>query len=142
MRTVNSSHLSRRSLLLASAGVMACGRQKASGFHGFCFVANQESRSVAVVDLNRFRVRRQIPLDAAPAAILAHNGRKKVFVLAPDTGTVYEIELASQAVTRRARAGNQAVGMQWSSESDALWVLYRSEERRVGKECRSRWARD
>jgi DNA-binding beta-propeller fold protein YncE len=111
--------------LLASAGVLACSRRKASGFHGYCFVANQESRSVAVVDLNRFRVRKQIPLDAAPSAILAQSIQGKVFVLAPDTGTVYEIDAFSLALTRRARAGNQAVAMQLSSGKDALWVLYR-----------------
>ena len=95
------------------------------GFHGYCFVANQGSRSIAVVDLNRFRVRSQISLDAAPAAVLVHPNRGKVFVLAPEAGTVYEIDAASLAVTRRARAGNQAASMQMSSTKDALWVLYR-----------------
>jgi YVTN family beta-propeller protein len=122
---VNSSQLSRRSLLLASAGVLACRQQKAIGFRGSCFVANQESRSITVVDLNRFRVRKGIALDAAPASVLAHSGRGKVFVLAPEAGTVYEIDAASLAVTRRARAGNLAAGMQFSTTSDALWVLYR-----------------
>ena len=122
---MNPSHLSRRSLLLASAGVLACSRQKASGFHGYCFVANQESRSVAVVDLNRFHVRKQIPLDARPAAVLAHSSQRRVFVLTPETGTVYEIDASSLAVTRRARAGNRAAGMLLSSGKDALWVLYR-----------------
>jgi len=117
--------LSRRYVLLASAGVAACTRQKAIGFPGFCFVANQESRSVAVVDLNRFRLRKQISLDAAPAAVVEHSSRKTVYVLAPDAGTVYEIDARTHAVTRRARAGNQAAAMQWSFAKDALWVLYR-----------------
>jgi YVTN family beta-propeller protein len=111
--------------LLASAGVLACGRPKAIGFHGYCFVANQGSRSISVVDLNRFRVRSQISLDAAPAAVLAHSNRGKVFVLAPETGTVYEIDAGSLAIARRARAGNQAASMQFSYTKDALWVLYR-----------------
>jgi YVTN family beta-propeller protein len=110
--------------LLASAGVLACSRQKATGFRGHCFVANRESRSIAVVDLNRFRVRKQIPLDAEPAAVLVHSSRGKVFVLAPEAGTVYEIDAYSLSVTRRARAGNQAAGMRFSSANDALWVLY------------------
>ena len=92
---------------------------------GFCFVANQESRSIAVVSLERFRVIRQIPLDAAPAAVLTHPHRPRVLVLAPETGTVYEVDGATYAISRKVRAGNQAVGMQLSPAGDALWVLYR-----------------
>ena len=122
---MNPPPISRRSLLLAPAGILACGRRKATGLRAFCFVANQESHSVAVVDLARFRVRKQIPLDAAPAAVLTHSRRGKAFVLAPEAGTVYEIDVSSLAVTRRARAGNQAAGMQMSPKNDALWLLYR-----------------
>ena len=43
------SRFSRRALLL-SAAAAACGHRKATGFRGLCFVANQSSRAVAVVD--------------------------------------------------------------------------------------------
>ena len=112
-------------MLLSAAGALACGRHKATAFRGFCFVANQVGRTVAVVDLTRFRLRREIPLDAAPAAVVAHPSQAKVFVLAPDTGTVYEIDALTLAVSRRARAGNQAAGMQVGPENKVLWVLYR-----------------
>ena len=78
-----------------------------------------------MVSLERFRVLRQIPLDAVPAAVVAHPHRPKVFVLAPDSGTVFEIDGATYAVSRRVRAGNLAVAMQLSPAGDALWVLYR-----------------
>ena len=117
--------ISRRALLLASAASFGCGRRKAPRLSGYCFVANQGGRSVAVVSLERFRMLRQIPLDAAPAAVLAHPHRARVFVLAPENGTVYEIDGATYAVSRKARAGNQAVAMQLSPVGDALWVLYR-----------------
>ena len=116
---------SRRALLLGSAASFGCGRKKAPRLSGFCFVANQGGRSIAVVSLERFRVLRQIPLDAAPAAVLAHPRRPRVFVLAPDNGTVYEIDGATYAVSRKVKAGNQAVAMQLSPAGDALWVLYR-----------------
>ena len=125
MTTVTPAEISRRTLLLSAAGLAACGRPKAPRFHGFCFVANQRGRSVAVVDLDRFRVRKQIPLDAAPAAVCSHPTKAKVFVLAPDAGTVYEIDGASLAIARSARGGNQAVAMRVSPANDALWVLYR-----------------
>ncbi len=75
------------------------------------------------MDLTRFRVRREIPLDAAPSLVLPHPGAAKVYVLAPEAGTVYEIDSTPLAVKRRARAGNAAVDMQVAG--DSLWVLYR-----------------
>lgn len=88
-------------------------------------MANQGSRSVAVVSLERFRVMRQIPLDAAPAAVLTHPHRPRVLVLAPDAGTVYEVDGATSAVSRKVRLGNQSLAMQLSPSGDALWVLDR-----------------
>jgi DNA-binding beta-propeller fold protein YncE len=122
-----ASSISRRALLTGTAALAACGRRKATGYPGYCFVANRDSRSVAVVDLTRFRVRRQIPLDAAPSLVLPHPNptQARVYVLAPETGTVYEIDAASLAVSRRARAGNVAADMQVSPAGESLWVLYR-----------------
>ena len=118
--------ISRRTLLLSPAlALAACRKPKATRFPGYCFVANQDGRSVAVVDLSSFRVRKQIHLDAAPTVVLRHPQRSAVFVLAPQGGTVYEIEAASLEVGRTARAGSQAVDMQVSPRGDALWVLYR-----------------
>jgi YVTN family beta-propeller protein len=126
MRGVTLPRISRRALLLSSAA-LGCGRKKATGFPGYCFVANRGSRSVTAVDLNNFRVRKQIPLDAAPSAILAREDpyRPKVYALAPNTGAVYEIDVASLTVSRRASAGGQALSMRLSPRSDALWVLSR-----------------
>lgn len=114
-------------MLLWSAAALGCGRKKATGFPGYCFVANRGSRSVTAVDLNQFRVRKQIALDAAPSAIVALPDAEKprVYALAPNAGAVYEIDVASLTVSRRAWAGNQAVAMRLSPRSDALWVLYR-----------------
>jgi DNA-binding beta-propeller fold protein YncE len=117
--------ISRRTLLLASAVGIGCGRKKAPRLSGYCLVANQGSRTVAVVSLDRFRVLRQIPLDAAPDLVLSCPKQPKVFVLARESGTVYEIDAATYAVSRRTRAGSQAVAMQLSPAQDALWVLSR-----------------
>jgi DNA-binding beta-propeller fold protein YncE len=48
-----------------------------------------------------------------------------VFVLAPQSGTVYEIDAVSLEAGRTARAGSQAADMRISPRGDALWVLYR-----------------
>jgi len=92
---------------------------------GYCFVANQGSRSVAVVSLERFRVTRHIALDAAPAMVLSHPREPKVLVLTPENGTVHEIDAATFSISRRARVGGQAVGMQLAPANNALWVLSR-----------------
>jgi DNA-binding beta-propeller fold protein YncE len=122
---VNAPLVSRRALLALSAAALGCGHKKATGFHGFCFVANQEGRSVAVVDLTRFRVRRQIPLDASPASVIAHPTEAKVYVLAPEAGTIYEIDAVRLEVARRTRAAASAVQMHLATKGDALWVLSR-----------------
>lgn len=120
------SSISRRSLLLSSAAALACGVRKSAPYHGYCFVANQGGHSVAAVDLEEFRVRRHIALDAAPTLVLSHpKGMPRVYVLAPNGGTVYEIDSGALAVSRRAKAGNQAVAMQMAASGDSLWVLYR-----------------
>ena len=125
IRPVTRPPISRRAVLLSALGGVGCSRRKARAFPGYCFVANRQGRTVAAVDLSRFRVRKQIPLDAEPAAVLPHPAAAKVFVLAPETGTVYEIDAGPLAVTRRARAGNRAVSMLISPAKDALWVLCR-----------------
>jgi len=117
--------ISRRGLLLASAGALACGRRKATAYPGYCFVANRQGRNVAVVDLSRFRVRKQIALDAAPVLVVAHPAKPIAYALAPANGTVYELDAATMAVSRRLRAGSTAVEMRLAPDGRALWILYR-----------------
>jgi YVTN family beta-propeller protein len=122
---VPSHIISRRAALLACAGAAGCGRKKATGFPGFAFVANRAGRSVTAVDLTRFAVAGRIALDAAPSAVIAHPRFARVFVLAPENGTVYEIDARERAVKRRVRVGTAALGMQLAVEQDALWVASR-----------------
>lgn len=125
---MNHTPISRRALVAGAAAAAAgCTQPKAQPFPGFCFVANRDGRTIGVVDLSRFRMRRQIPLDAAPEQMLAHPDPKqaKAYALAPQNGTVYEIDANTLGVSRRVRAGNGAVGMRISRDGRALWVLYR-----------------
>jgi DNA-binding beta-propeller fold protein YncE len=117
--------ISRRGLLLATAAAVGCGRRKATAYPGYCFVANRQGRNVAVVDLSRFRVRKQIALDAEPALVIAHPEKPFVYALAPANGTVYELDAATLTVSRRLRAGAGAVEMRLATDGRALWILYR-----------------
>ncbi|HXK04198.1 MAG TPA: hypothetical protein VMS37_17470 [Verrucomicrobiae bacterium] len=124
---MDPSLISRRALLAGSVAMLACDQAKAPRFSGFCFVANREGRSIGVVDLSHFRMRRQIPLDAPPEQVLAHPDAKqaKAYALAPESGTIYEIDANTLTIARRARGGGSAAGMRIARSGDALWVLYR-----------------
>jgi YVTN family beta-propeller protein len=119
-----SARSSRRAFLASSAALLACGRHKATRYPGYCFVANHDARSIAVVDLSSFRHLRAIRLDAAPSVLLPHPRSPRVFALAQSPATVYEIDAATFAVTRQTRTGIQAAGMLLAG-SDVLWVLCR-----------------
>jgi DNA-binding beta-propeller fold protein YncE len=121
---VDPSQLSRRALLVGSAAALGCSHPKATGFRGLCFVANEAGRSVGVVDLSHFRIRKRIALDTAPSLVMAHPTEHRALVLSRDGGTVYDIDAVKLEVARRGRAGNAAVGMQFSESGDAVWVLY------------------
>jgi YVTN family beta-propeller protein len=109
-------------LLLAPATLAGCGRRRATGYPGYCFVAAQDSRSLAVVDLSNFSTRGHVRLDAAPSAILPHPRLPKVFSLAGEAGILHEVD-ATLTITRRAHVGGPALGMLLSA--DALWLLVR-----------------
>jgi YVTN family beta-propeller protein len=114
-------NFSRRRLL--SAAVLAGCARKARGFPGYAFVANQDGRSVAAVNLRRFVLARQIPLEAGPTAVIAHPTRPVAYVLTPESGTIYEIEAAG--IKRRTRPAQSALAMRLAGDGSALWVLGR-----------------
>jgi DNA-binding beta-propeller fold protein YncE len=95
------------------------------GYRGYCLVANRAGRSVAVVDLLRFRLRKQIVLEGAPTEIVAHPSATKAFALL-ETGEVAEIDGERLAVSRRVRIGDGIRMMALAGETaPALWVLSR-----------------
>jgi len=94
-------------------------------FDGYAFVANQEGRTIAAVDLTAFAVARQIYLDAAPTAVLADPGRPAVYALTPDSGTVHHIGSDTLAVRRKANVAQSCVAMRHAYDSRALWILCR-----------------
>src|SRR5438477_751229 len=117
-------HISRRVLLSGVAAFAGCSR-KARGFPGYAFVANQDGRSVAAVDLSAFALERQIALDGGPNTVVAHPTRSAVYVLTPENGTIYEIEAASLGIKRRTRPAQSAVSMRLAGDGRSLWILAR-----------------
>jgi len=107
---------------LGSAALLpSCRRHRA--FSGYAFVANQEGRAVAAVDLGLFAVTRYIRLDGAPTAIVADPPRQTVYALTPDNGLVHEIRADKLALGRTLSVARSAVSMRLSPDGRLIYVL-------------------
>src|SRR5712671_6787954 len=113
--------MNRRAFLLALAPTLSCRKQPAIGYNAF--VANEEGRSIAAVDLTTFRVTGQIAIDGAPTAVISHGTRPAVYCLTPQTGTVHEIDPATFAVRRKIRVTPSAISMRLAFDGKSLWTL-------------------
>ena len=125
MRTNSYDSGTRRTWLLAAVSAASCGRSPGTGYHGYAFVANEEGRSIAAVDLNTFSVTKQIPLDDGPTAVLADPWHSSAYVFTPRSGKVHELDLASLAWKRTAKTGGPALSMRMAPDGKSLWVLAR-----------------
>jgi DNA-binding beta-propeller fold protein YncE len=104
----------------------ACSRRRTSpGFRGYAFVANEDSKSIAAIDLEAMAVARHIPLDAAPVRVLSAAKRPFAYALGATSGTVYEISLDRLNAGNKVVAGSNALAMQMTSDESALYVLTR-----------------
>jgi YVTN family beta-propeller protein len=112
--------MNRRAFLLAIP-TLSCQRPPSAGYD--VFVANEDGRSVAAVDLTTFRVRKKIGIDGNPTAIISHWRRPSLYVLTPLTGTVHELDPVSLSVRRTARLGSQATSMRLAEDGKSIWVL-------------------
>ncbi|MGA2181437.1 MAG: twin-arginine translocation signal domain-containing protein [Bryobacteraceae bacterium] len=141
------SVLSRRTFLKGSAALglaallPSCRRHRA--FSGYAFVANQEGRAIAAVDLGLFAVTRYIRLDGAPTAIVADPSRQTVYALTPDNGLVHEIRADRLALGRTLSIARSAVSMRLSADGQSIYVLCRDPQRLVAvslKDFRVEWS--
>ena len=70
----------------------ACSRKKGTGYPGYALIATSGEKSVAVLDLMRFRLWKNIPLAAEPTAILSGTASGRAYVLTPSTGSVHALD--------------------------------------------------
>jgi YVTN family beta-propeller protein len=92
------------------------------GFPGFAFVANEEGRAIAAVDLTAFAVVRHIPVEGGPSVVLTHSEQPSVFALTPDTGSLHEISSARLAFVRKVSFRSQPVIMRPDPAARGLWL--------------------
>ncbi len=124
--------LSRRSFATAitsGALSLAACRRKPSGYSGFAFIANQEGRAVAAVDLESFVVARHIRLDGNPSQVVASPFAARVYALTPESGTVHEIRPDTLSFSRRLRVAGSAIAMRLARGGTTLGVLCRDPRR-------------
>ncbi len=114
--------MTRRRLLASALALAGCGRRKGAGFRGFAFVANEEGRSIAAVDLTAFAVARHIRVATAPAAVLAHPTRSLVYALTPASGELHELDVATLRIARTCRVARYAVSMMLDPDGEHIWT--------------------
>jgi YVTN family beta-propeller protein len=100
----------------------ACSRRGSPGYRGYAFIANEEGRAIAAVDLQALVVARHIPIDAAPTQVLASQTRSAIYALAPAEGSVFEIQSSRLSLKRKLAVG-AAVSMSLAPDERALYVL-------------------
>jgi YVTN family beta-propeller protein len=116
----------RRQFLLGSVAAVGCWHRRATGFPGYAFVANGGERSVAAVDLTKFSVTRQIQLETAPTQVVAQQEHRRVYALAPQSATIYEIDAVDLAAKRKLSLGGAGVAMRLAPDGASLWVMCQS----------------
>jgi YVTN family beta-propeller protein len=94
--------LTRRDLfgfagLAGFAGLEACGRRKSPRYLGFALIANHDGRSIAFIDLSRFQLLKEIPLDVAPDWIFASGSRALVVSAASESVAVLDLDRVAVA---------------------------------------------
>ncbi len=112
----------RRDLLFAAIP-FPWSKKRGSGSDAVAFVANQRGKSVAAVSLHSFAVTAQVQLGVEPGAILAHLSRPAVYVLAPASGTIIELDSNRLSVRRSLRVAPHASAIRLSADGKYLWAL-------------------
>ena len=124
--------LTRRTAIVTSVAFLtSCARQKARGFSGYAFIANQEGGAVAAVDLEVFAVARHIRLDGAPTAVVACPERARVYALTPANGTIHEIRADNLTFDRKLQVAGSAIMMRLAPDGKRLYVLSNEPKRLI-----------
>lgn len=121
------SVISRRIAILSGLTAAAgCRRKRGDGFAGYAFVANEEGRAIAVVDLTAFAVVRHIRLPGAPTDLIAHENGRTVYAITADHGGLHEIDTGHMTIRRSMALDGPAVSMRAEPGGKAFWILSRS----------------
>jgi hypothetical protein len=118
--TGSSLQLDRRSFLTAAsmAVLSACGRSPATGYPGFALVTLGGENSVAIIDLNRFRVAGRHSFSAQPSLVVGRSST--AYILTPSNGTIHALNPSNPAELRSARLSAELDLLRVAPQRDRL----------------------
>jgi WD40 repeat protein len=113
----------RDCLTLATSLVsISCARRKTRGYSGYALIATSGEESLAVVDLQDFRLLKRIPLGAPPTAVVPAHTVSGSYVLTPSTDSVHLIDGNLRVVITR-RFGGQLSEMRLAPDGRTLLAI-------------------
>jgi YVTN family beta-propeller protein len=118
--------MTRRDFIGGLAVMTACNRHLATGFPGFAIVASETEHTLSALSLERFRVTRQLALEAAPSEVMALAEPAMVLCLLPRRGTVLAIDNEAVSVRQRVRVGDESLAMRLETDAKRVWILNKS----------------
>jgi DNA-binding beta-propeller fold protein YncE len=116
--------MTRRDCLTLTTALISssCGHRKTRGYPGYALIATSGQNSLAVVDLQDFRLLRSIPLDAAPTAVVPAHTASASYVLTPSTDSVHVVD-GNLRVALSRRFGGQLSEIRLAPDGRALFAL-------------------
>ncbi len=113
-----------------------CGRKNGAGFPGYALIATAGEPSISLVDLEDFRLLKQIPVGAAPASVCAtaHTGRS--YVLTPETGSVHAVGAGFERVAS-GRFADQLSALQVTGDGRYLLAIAGHAQQLIEAEAKS-----
>jgi len=96
----------------------ACARAKRTGYSGYALIATSGENALAVVDLTTFRLAKNVPLGAAPTAVIAGPSGES-YVLTPSSDSVHVID-RNLSLTSSHRLGEGIVEIRLSPDGSTL----------------------
>ena len=91
----------------------------------YVYVASKSARVLSVVSLAKFKLVKEVSLDAEPTDVLVLPGTKRVFALTPSNGHLVELDGGTAHVVRKSRVAGNVVSMRLAPEGDSIWLLCR-----------------
>jgi DNA-binding beta-propeller fold protein YncE len=107
----------------------ACRKERASGYAGYAFVANQDGNAVAAVDLTAFAVAKHIRLPDSPAALAVSSTRSAVYALTPTSGTIHEIDTETLSIRRKIRVAAELTEMRLHPDEKSICALSAADQK-------------
>lgn len=126
--------ITRREWSLSFVALAACARKKATGFPGYALISTSGENSVAVVDLARFRLARQIDVGAPPTAVVS--GSDRSFVLTPSTGSVHVLDAGLHRVSSH-KLADELSGIRLTADGRLLVAIANAPAEFITADARS-----